>query len=117
MFTVAQMVFEVPTGVVADTIGRRASIIISMVTLAISTALYVLVPQWGWGLWGFIGASVILGLGYTFQSGATDAWLVDALDHCGWEQPKDRVFAWGQIASSSGMLIGSLFGAYLARST
>lgn len=114
-FTVAQMVFEVPTGVVADTIGRRASILLSLVTLTVSTLLYVLTPMAGWGFWGFVGASVLLGLGYTFQTGATDAWVVDALDSCGWQGPKDRVFAWGQMGLSFGMFVGSLLGGLLGQ--
>jgi MFS family permease len=115
VFTVAQMVFEVPTGVIADTIGRRASIVLSMATLAASTVLYVLTPGWGWGIWGFMFASVLLGLGYTFQTGASDAWLVDALDATGWTGPKDRVFAWGQIAWGVGMMTGSLLGGVLGQ--
>ena len=115
VFTVGQMVFEVPTGVVADTIGRRASLLLAMVTLAASTLLYVLTPAWGWGIWGFIGASVILGLGFTFETGALDAWLVDALDATGSERPKERVFAWGQMAGGGGMLVGSLLGGVLGQ--
>lgn len=114
-FTVAQMAFEVPTGVVADTIGRRWSILLSMVTLVGSTLLYVATPAAEWGIAGFIGASVLLGLGYTFQTGATDAWLVDALDATGWEGPKDRVFAWGQISWGVGMFAGSLLGGVLGQ--
>ncbi len=115
IYTVAQMVFEVPTGVIADTIGRKASIILSMVTLVISTLLYVLTPSMGWGFAGFAVASVIIGLGYTFQSGAVDAWIVDALDSCGYEHPKERVFARGQIAGGLGMLVGSLLGGVLGQ--
>lgn len=115
VFTVGQVVFEVPTGVVADTIGRRASLLICMVILAISTLLYVLTPVWGWGIWGFIGASALLGLGFTFETGALDAWLVDALDATGSQQPKERVFSWGQMASGSGMLVGSLLGGVLGQ--
>jgi MFS family permease len=115
VFTVAQMIFEVPTGVVADTIGRRASLLLAMVTLAASTLMYVLTPAWGWGIWGFMGASVILGLGFTFETGALDAWLVDALDATGSERPKERVFAWGQMAAGSGMLVGSLLGGVLGQ--
>lgn len=114
-FTVAQMACEVPTGVVADTIGRKASLLLCMATLAISTALYVLTPILHWGLAGFFVASIILGLGFTFQTGAVDAWLVDALDACNWNKPKDRVFAWGQIASGAGMLVGSLAGGFLGQ--
>jgi len=115
VFTIGQMVFEVPTGVIADTIGRRASIVLSMITLAISTLLYVLTPQFGWGMTGFVVGSVLLGLGYTFQTGATDAWLVDALDATGWERPRERVFAWGQICANVGMVAGSLLGGLLGQ--
>jgi MFS family permease len=115
VFTLGQMVFEVPTGVIADTIGRRASILLAMLTLMISTLLYVLTPIWHLGIWGFILASVIIGLGFTFQTGAVDAWLVDALDSTDWNRPKDRVFAWGQMASGGGMLVGSLLGGILGQ--
>src|SRR5680860_4075 len=115
VFTVGQMAFEVPTGVVADTIGRRASLLLCMITLLISTVLYVGTPAWGLGIWGFLGASIILGLGFTFQTGALDAWLVDALDFTGWELPKERVFAWGQMAAGGGMLTGSLLGGVIGQ--
>jgi len=115
IFTVGQMVFEIPTGVVADTIGRRASILLSMATLVVSTLLYVITPSAGWGFWGFAASSVILGLGYTFQTGAVDAWLVDALDASGFVRPKERIFARGQIAGGAGMVIGSLLGGVLGQ--
>lgn len=115
IFTVSQMVFEVPTGVVADTIGRRVSVLFSLVTLIISTLLYVITPRMGWGFAGFAAASALLGLGYTFQTGAIDAWLVDALDAGGYDRPKDRVFARGQIAMGAGMLTGSLAGGLLGQ--
>jgi len=115
IYTVGQMVFEVPTGVIADTIGRKASILLCMVTLLIATLLYVVTPRFGWGFAGFAAASVLIGLGYTFQSGATEAWLVDALDSCDYEPPKERVFARGQIAMGAGMLTGSLLGGLLGQ--
>lgn len=115
VFTVGQMLFEVPTGVVADTIGRRTSILLSMGTLVVSTVLYVITPQAGWGLGGFAGASLLLALGYTFQTGAIDAWLVDALDATGNTVPKDQVFARGQTAGGIGMLVGSLLGGLLGQ--
>ncbi|HSK46945.1 MAG TPA: MFS transporter [Coriobacteriia bacterium] len=115
VFTLAQMAFEVPTGVIADTIGRRASIALSMLTLALSTLLYVLTPQLGWGILGFALGSVLLGLGYTFQTGAIDAWLVDALDAAGSQVPRERVFAWGQMSSNAGMVAGSLLGGILGQ--
>jgi len=114
-FSVAQAVFEVPTGVVADTIGRKASYLLAIGTILVATVLYVVTPVLGWGFWGFVGASVLIGLGFTFQTGAVDAWLVDALDHVGYTQTKERVFAWGSMTFGAAMLVGSLLGGLLGQ--
>ena len=45
-FLVSQMICEVPTGVIADTIGRKASYLLSIGTIIVSTILYVLTPTW-----------------------------------------------------------------------
>ena len=73
------VVFEVPTGIVADTVGRRASYLLGTVTLTASTLLYVLLWQVEAPFWAWAVASMLLGLGFTFFSGAVEAWLVDAL--------------------------------------
>src|SRR5260370_18464952 len=78
-FTAGMVLFEVPTGVVADTAGRRLSYLLGTVTLAASTLLYVLLwrihaPFWHWAV-----VSMLIGLGFTFFSGAVHAWVVDAL--------------------------------------
>jgi MFS family permease len=112
-FLIAQALCEVPTGVVADTIGRKASFLLAIAIISVSTVLYVVTPLLGWGLWGFTLGSVLLGVGFTFQTGAVDAWMVDALDSTGWEGPKDRVFARGQQAGGAAMIVGSLAGGLL----
>ena len=71
-FTVGEVLFEVPTGIVADTLGRRTSYLLGAATLFVSTVLYVLMwkihgPFWSWAL-----SSALLGLGFTFFSGATE---------------------------------------------
>jgi len=114
-FALTQVVFEVPTGVVADTIGRRASYLISISLVMVSTLLYLAVAKLGWGFAGFLVASSLLAFAWTFQSGAVEAWLVDALDHTGWQGPKDRVFASGSIAGEISMLAGTLVGGFLGQ--
>ena len=114
-FTVGQIVFEIPTGVVADTIGRKASFLLASATLLVSTLWYVGAARYHWGVWSFAAASVLIGLGFTFQTGAVDAWLVDALDHTGWSGPKDRVFGWGGATFGASMLIGTLAGGFLGQ--
>jgi DHA3 family tetracycline resistance protein-like MFS transporter len=67
------LVFEVPTGVVADTFSRRASIIIGTFIVGLSFILYGVIPFY----WAVLVGQVIWGFGYTFTSGATEAWLAD----------------------------------------
>jgi MFS family permease len=112
-YTASQMLCEVPTGVIADTLGRKLSFLLSIGILVISTLVYVLSAQYHWGFWGFIVGSVLLGLGFTFQTGAVDAWMVDALDATGYEGPKERVFALSAEASGAMLVVGPLLGGVL----
>src|SRR3989441_3903399 len=109
-FTVGSMVFEVPTGVVADTLGRRVSLLLCLRTLFVTTLLYVTIAWRGWGFSAFVWVSVLLGLGYTFYTGAVDAWLVDALKATGYTEPLERVFSRGQMLFGAAMLAGTIGG-------
>jgi MFS family permease len=114
-FTFGMVVFEIPTGVVADTLGRRVSLILCIVTLLVSTLLYVATAVWHWGFWSFMGTSVLLGLGYTFYTGAVDAWLVDALKATGYAEGLEPIFARGQMVFGAAMLLGTLSGGFLGQ--
>jgi len=116
-FTVGMVVFEVPTGIVADTIGRRASYLFGTVTLTASTLLYVLLWQVEAPFWQWAVVSMLIGLGFTFFSGAVEAWLVDALDATGFTGTIESVFGRGQIVTGAGMLIGSVAGGFIAAQT
>jgi MFS family permease len=107
--------FEVPTGVVADTLGRRASFLLSELTLALGTLAYVGVAAIDGSLMLFCLAGVILGLGYTFYSGAVEAWLVDALKATGYEEELDGVFARSYMVSSVAMIVGTIGGGVLGQ--
>ena len=117
LFTAGMVLFEVPTGVVADTWGRRVSYLLGSVTLAISTALYWLAWQMQAPFWAWAATSVLLGLGFTFFSGATEAWLVDALKFTGFKGNLESVFAKGQIVAGAAMLSGSVLGGLIAQWT
>ena len=116
-FTAGFMLFEIPTGVVADLHGRRMSYLLGVVTLSISTLLYlymwrVSAPFWAWAL-----SSMLLGLGFTFFSGAVQAWLADALAHTGSKEQLESVLAKGEIVEGSAMLAGSIAGGLIAQTT
>ncbi len=116
-FAVGQVVFEIPTGVVADTRGRRLSFMLGAATLLLSTLLYLVMwnihaPFWGWAI-----ASALLGLGFTFFSGATEAWLVDALAATGFMGNLESVFGRAQVIGGGAMLVGSVAGGFIAQVT
>jgi MFS family permease len=115
VFTAAMALFEIPTGVVADTRGRRASFLLSEATLVVGTLAYVGVAAIDGGLLLFCLAGVILGLGYTFYSGAVEAWLVDALKASRYPHELDRVFARAATVSSIAMVVGTVGGGLLGQ--
>ena len=116
-YTAGMVIFEVPTGVVADTWGRRVSFLLGTITLAGSTLLYYFLwvaesPFWAWAV-----VSVLLGLGFTFFSGAVEAWLVDAMSWAGYDGDLEAVFGRGQMVSGAAMLGGSVAGGVIAQAT
>jgi MFS family permease len=116
-FTAGQVLFEIPTGVVADTRGRRTSFLLGTATLFATTLAYLWLwqikgPFWTWAL-----VSALLGLGFTFFSGATEAWLVDGLKGAGFKEELDGVFAKGSIAAGIAMLTGTVSGGLVAQYT
>jgi MFS family permease len=116
-FTAGMVLFEVPTGIVADTVGRRASYLLGTLTLAASTLLYVLLWQMEAPFWQWAVVSTLIGLGFTFFSGAVEAWLVDALTATGFMGELETVFGRGQIVSGVAMLTGSVAGGVIAQQT
>ena len=116
-FTLGQVIFEVPTGVVADTLGRKTSYLLGLLTLSASTALYLLLWQYRapFGAWAV--ASMFLGLGFTFFSGAVEAWLVDALNFAEFKGNLESVFAKSQVVTGASMLTGSIAGGVIAQFT
>ena len=116
-FTAGMVLFEVPTGVVADTWGRRVSYLLGTLTLAGSTLLYYLMwhfhaPFWAWAI-----VSMLIGLGFTFFSGAVDAWLVDALKFADYRDDLESVLGRGQMVAGAAMLGGSVLGGVIAQAT
>ena len=114
-FTLGMVVFEIPTGVVADTRGRRFSFLLGTFSLLASTVLYWLMWQLKAPFWGWAIASVLIGLGFTFFSGATEAWLVDALAAASYSGTLETVFGRAQVAAGVAMLAGAVMGGVVAQ--
>jgi MFS family permease len=116
-FTVGMVVFEIPTGVVADTVGRKASYLLGTITLSVTTALYWMLWLWQAPFVWWAVVSVLLGLGFTFFSGAVEAWLVDALTSTGYTGSLEAVFGRGLVVTGIAMFTGSVLGGVIAQAT
>jgi MFS family permease len=103
---IAIFLFEVPTGVVADTYSRRLSIIIGLLLAGVSIMVIGLVAVY----WVIVAAAILRGIGGTFLSGAWEAWITDehGVDGIG------RVFLRGTQFSYLGAIIGAGLGVAIA---
>jgi len=104
---ISAFVFEVPTGIVADVYSRRLSIIVGYVLMGLGFLVEGFFPAF----LPILLAQVIWGLGYTFTSGATQAWITDEIG----EEDANRLFLRatqvGLFASLIGMGSAMLIGA------
>lgn len=96
---------ELPTGVVADTVSRRLSLLIGSLLIAAGFLLEGLVPV----LAAVMAAQVIWGLGAAFESGAVEAWLSDEVG----EAPASLAFLRGAQARQIGLFAGIPLAAWL----
>lgn len=101
------LVSEVPTGVMADTVSRKWSIVVSHVLMGagmIATGLTTAFPA-------LVAAQMVWGIGWTFSSGADTAWITDELDD---PLRIDRVLTalarWAQYGAALGMVTFGLLG-------
>jgi MFS transporter, DHA3 family, tetracycline resistance protein len=103
---IAIFLFEVPTGVVADTYSRRLSVIIGLLLSGVAILVVGLVAVY----WVIVVAAILRGIGGTFLSGAWEAWITDehGVDGIG------RVFLRGTQWSYVGAILGSGLGVAIA---
>jgi DHA3 family tetracycline resistance protein-like MFS transporter len=107
----AIFLFEVPTGAFADVYGRRLSLIVAFVVQGGAIVVVGLVPSFwviaaAWGVWG---------IGYTFESGAWDAWLADEIGVDRMAGVLLRASRLGYASGILGLLVGVGIGAWSLR--
>jgi DHA3 family tetracycline resistance protein-like MFS transporter len=99
-------VFEVPTGIVADTTSRRLSIVIGNVIMGVAFVVVGVFPD----VWPILVGYALWGLGYTFTSGAMDAWLADEVG----DERLTRVYLRGAQVGRAFTIVGTAAGVGLA---
>src|SRR5918995_2682334 len=98
---VVALAFEIPAGVVADTISRKWSLVVSHVLMGTAMIATGLVTDFG----PLVATQMLWGLGWAFASGADVAWITDELDR---PDRIDRVLAararWELTGAAAGLV-------------
>ncbi len=102
----SRLLFEIPTGVVADLYSRRLSVVIGFALIGLSLVMESSFPFF----MPILLAQVLWGLGYTFTSGATQAWLSDEIG----EERANRAFLTANRYDLYGNVVGVLAAMLLA---
>lgn len=98
LLEVVSFLFEVPTGIVADLYSRKLSVIIGVFLIGIGFTLEGSIPTFA----AVLLAQVVWGIGFTFVSGAREAWIADEIG----EENAGKAFMKGQQASQLGTFVG-----------
>ena len=110
---ISRLLFEVPTGIVADLYSRRLSVIIGFFLVGVSLFLEGMFPFFV----PILLAQILWGMGYTFTSGATEAWLSDEIG----EERANRAFLtanrYDLYGNLAGILVGMLLGSFTSAAT
>jgi DHA3 family tetracycline resistance protein-like MFS transporter len=107
---VSAFVFEIPTGIIADVYSRRLSIIIGYILMGLGFLVEGFFPAF----LPILLAQVLWGLGYTFTSGAEQAWISDEIGEEGANRLFLRAARIGLYASLAGMALAALIGVNVA---
>ena len=108
---VFSLIFEVPTGTIADRFGYKISLIISQILLISSMVIWI----FAFDKYMFYAAAALAGISCTFHSGVKDALIYESLKENGKEKTMSKV--WGKIMSAPqiALALAAIFGAYLAK--
>ena len=108
VYSIAIVILEIPSGYLADVIGRRKTLIIGAMFGTIGFATY----SFSFGFMGFLVAEIILGIGQSCISGADSAMLYDSLLEKGMEKRysrfEGRITSLGNIAEAAAGILGGV---------
>ncbi len=103
-------ILNIPTGAVADHIGRKISVALGGLILSASCVLYVLMP----GFYPFLAAEFLAALGTSFVIGASSALICDYLKQNNRESESKQVLGRSSAISNLGTIIAAPVGSIVA---
>ncbi len=109
-FFLCNFLFEVPTGTVADFLGRKVSLALGNLVGLVAALVYVSKPSFP----VFMVAEAIFAIAYTLQSGADEALAYDSLKALGQAERAAPVIGRMESFKLGGIITGTLTGGFIA---
>jgi len=110
IFHVTGMLFEVPSGAVADLFGRKKTVVAGRVLLTISCVIMLLSTSF----WGFALGFIVQALSYNLNSGSEEALVYDSLKLCGREEEYLKINGRLNVLMEVSQAIATVAGGILA---
>lgn len=102
-------IMEIPSGVIADSIGRRRAMILSFLSYIMSFLIFFFVPRYIF----IIPAMVLFAFGDAFRTGTHKAMILDYLKQKGWEKYRTHYYGHTRSWSQRGSAVSALIAAVL----
>ncbi len=110
-FRIWIFILEVPTGTVADFLGRKVSITLAGFVGIIGAIVYTSSPD----IYVFMIGEVFWAISYTLMSGADEAFIYDSLIELGEEKRSKKVYSRMESVKLGGIVVGAFLGAFIAK--
>ena len=114
IYSISVAILEIPSGYMADVVGRRTTLILGSILGTLGFVLYSISDSFS----GFLIAEIILGIGGSFISGADSAMLFDTLAAADLKERylsfEGRITSLGNIAETLAAIIGGIIAGYLS---
>mgnify|MGYP002640463031 CR=1 FL=1 len=110
IFQASVLLLEVPTGAVADRLGRKVSMALGALVAATGMLIYSAWPAF----WVFALGEVCFAAGYALLSGAEEAFVYDTLKAAGREVDSKRILGRFSALGITGIMIAGPAGSWMA---
>jgi MFS family permease len=107
---ISSSLFEIPTGVFSDKIGRKKTVVLG----AISALIYAILYALGTGYWILFLGAIFEGLSRAFYSGNNDALLYDSLAESNQKEKFDHYLGKLSAMFQAALTIGAVIGSFIA---
>ena len=102
-------VFEIPSGIIADTFGRRIALVGSLLVYIVSFSVFYFSTDF----WLFLIAFILYGIGEAFRSGTHKGMIMDYLKLNHWEKQKINYYGHTRSWSQKGSAISALIAGFI----